>query len=583
MPTTRSAQMPHTVRRVAHATLLAVAASIALSVNGCSLLVERGATQCETDADCRSLGSAFVGARCSTRKVCEVGARNNSGNEGGESVACTTNRDCNEALGAPSLCRSSDRLCVRLLTAECDRVVGRPADDNVLVIGGLVPKAGPESVRAITMDNAAALATDEINAAGGVPLGSGAGARSIVYVSCNEGLVPAEGRPGGIATDPAMRERVVRHLTEAIGAPVIIGASSSDATLEVARLTIPKQTLLVSPTATAAAVSALADDGLVWQIPPSDDVQAKAVAAAVSLFDGRLRPGVPFIRVALVVRDDPYGRGLADALLPDLVFNDAKATAAENAALFRRVDYPNPRTNANPDLSGVVQALVDFKPQLIVGLGGDEWGSDLLRLVEENWSTLNPNPPRPLYVLPHEAITPALAALAGSSESGLLRRVLLTQPGRKTENRGSLALRYKARDEYRNTDVTVFGAPATYDAVYLAALASVGSTAVTLDGPALASGLKKLVPPGAPIDVGPSRIASAIQSLRSGQSIDVNGAFGRLDFDVAVGTARDDADLVCMELSGGSGAITARPTGRYIDSSTGKLVGTFTVPTCAGF
>jgi hypothetical protein len=69
------------------------------------------------------------------------------------------------------------------------------------------------------------------------------------------------------------------------------------------------------------------------------------------------------------------------------------------------------------------------------------------------------------------------------------------------------------------------------------------------------------VPPGRPIDVGPTGVFDAITALSKGEQIDLQGAAGDLDFDLSNGEAPADFDLLCAEIDASGSA-----TGHDVES-----------------
>ena len=69
--------------------------------------------------------------------------------------------------------------------------------------------------------------------------------------------------------------------------------------------------VLFSPCNTAAELTTIDDKGLYFRTAPPDDLQAAALTDII------MRDGVR--RVAIIARDDAYGRGLMDAVQKNLI------------------------------------------------------------------------------------------------------------------------------------------------------------------------------------------------------------------------------------------------------------------------
>src|SRR5207244_4092186 len=99
-----------------------------------------------------------------------------------------------------------------------------------------------------------------------------------------------------------------------------------------------------------------------------------------------------------------------------------------------------------------------------------------------------------------------------------------------------------------------------------------------INGPNLVEGLKKLVPPGPLINVGPDAVNEAFNHLLNGENIDFNGASGPLDFDVTVGEAESDIQIWCIDADGSGVATGFKNSGQFYSASTKKLAGTINCP-----
>ncbi|HEU4534635.1 MAG TPA: hypothetical protein VFS00_10980, partial [Polyangiaceae bacterium] len=218
--------------------------------------------------------------------------------------------------------------------------------------------------------------------------------------------------------------------------------------------------------------------------------------------------------------------------------------------------------------------LVAEPPQLVLALGTTEVVTELMTRVE----TRLPPAERPRYLFPDGGYVPQLSAFVAADQS-LGARVRGTRPllaGPTFE-----AFRKRYADSFRDgTAADSVGAAAAYDAFYLAAfaIAALGPGEV-VDGPAIARGLGRLVPPGAPFPFGPESIAAAFDSLARGGNADVDGASGPLDFDLASGEAPAGTLVWCpAPVGAGVGALPA-PSGLSFEPVRGLIIGTLS-PNC---
>jgi hypothetical protein len=95
-------------------------------------------------------------------------------------------------------------------------------------------------------------------------------------------------------------------------------------------------------------------------------------------------------------------------------------------------------------------------------------------------------------------------------------------------------------------------------------------------GTSLAKAIARLLPPGRLIDVGPGGIFDALNALAAGESIDLNGATGRLDFDTETGEAPVDLAVLCIDPNGD--APTSVESGLVYDASARALRGSMHCP-----
>ncbi|HGG57450.1 MAG TPA: hypothetical protein ENK31_06605, partial [Nannocystis exedens] len=250
----------------------------------CSFIVEF--QECRTTADCEGRGEPLT---CSEESSC-IGTK--------EFPVCDSRQVCADAFGGDFLC-GSDGVCISALTDECTRVVwpegvGR---DKVVFVGSLIPVSEPYDAITVPLQNAIELAIDDFNQTTVLP-----GGRKVAWIACDDrGLVD-------------VAERAAKHLANDVGAPAIIGPIFSEEVLQIAEsITVPAGTLMISPTASNSTISNLDDNNLVWRTIPSDVYQSSAIADRIFL-DLDPKPA----NVVVLIKDDAYGNGLAERIVPEL-------------------------------------------------------------------------------------------------------------------------------------------------------------------------------------------------------------------------------------------------------------------------
>ncbi|MER7008924.1 ABC transporter substrate-binding protein [Dactylosporangium sp. NPDC000555] len=160
-----------------------------------------------------------------------------------------------------------------------------------LKYGLLLPKTGALAFQGPPMFAAAKLAIKEINEAGGV-LGQ-----------------PVQVEEGDDGTNPdAAKATAAQFISR--GVAVIIGAGASGVSKAVIPQVAQAGRVMISPSATSDELTKFDDKGFFFRTSPPDVLQAKAVADVI-MRDGHTK-------VAIIARDDSYGKGLAEGVRTDL-------------------------------------------------------------------------------------------------------------------------------------------------------------------------------------------------------------------------------------------------------------------------
>jgi ABC-type branched-subunit amino acid transport system substrate-binding protein len=467
-----------------------------------------------------------------------------SDDDGGDEQGCASNQQCIDQAGGPAVCRSKQ--CVALTSQDCTEVAGLDGSStDPVVFGGMTPITGGFASLGLPMKEGWDLAVEEINQTGD---------RKVVVVSCHD-------------LDDSVR--AARHLVEQVRVPAIIGPAFSGVTIKTAQeVTIPAGVLLMSPSATSPSISGLQDQDLVWRNVASDAFQAVPLARLVSALEEQVRAEFALaptdkIRLAMTVKQDAYGIGIESEIVKLIQLN-GEPLSGENLKNLLSIPYDDPEEDPNVDYAPVVADVAAFRPHILLPLGTNEIVTEIMKGVE---ATLPAGAPAPRYLLPDGGRTTGdLSDVIGANDS-LRTRVLGTVPGRPGAAYASFAARFQAK--YAKEPDTF--ADNGYDAGYLLALASVAAGG-NLTGAGMAAGLRKLVPPGAPAELGPATLAEARAKLAAGESIDVAGVSGSLDFDDN-GDVQTDIDIWCVA-RGDGGTIVLKSSGQYYSATSAKLEGT---------
>lgn len=572
--------------------IVALMGFLSLAAAACSLIVERGADQCSTDADCRSRGPAFQDAVCSADRTCVSGTtlfdagEDTSTSETEPVRECETNAECITKLaGAPAICRKDTHVCVAVLDEECETVRSTTAtgttlegadavrDDDTILIGALISSKAPGAggQRSISRLHAVELAVSEVMAtAGGLPAVAGkTKRRPVAVVGCNDHELQSPPPP-----EPAP-VRAGNHLYE-LGVAGVVGANTSGNTIQVIPILPKRGVFLISPSATTPILTSADDDGLFWRTAPSDALQAIPLASLI--MDRAPDNGTQ--RVFVLYRNDAYGVGLFEKTVPLLTRNGLPITDVSNTSIFRARLHAQ---ESSADLSSLVTEAHAFRPNVIAILGTTDTIDKFVTPLETGWNLATSNAPRPVYVgsdsFKAGAGVPTAVGRDEAADSGvgssppLRERFVGTAPGRPTATTDAFKIRFEPR--YGSENSGAFGTAGAYDAAYVIMYGIAASSSEVVTGRSIADGVRKLVGGATKIDVGPSGINDAFQRLSAGQTIDLNGASSPLDFDEA-GESPADIEVWCVSQT--PPAINLLTTPRFYNAATQQMSGVFSCP-----
>lgn len=546
-------------------------AGLALLASGCTAIVFSDGENCESNDDCLALGAGFENAVCTSDKICVDAS----------TVGCSTSQECIDDLGTDTA-RCIENACVNLVTGDCRSVepVEAVANDNAIIIGWMGALEGDFVSIGEPIQQATQLAVEEFNdqSSGGLPGGASGTRRPLVLLSCHD-----------LADESGIR--AANHLVDTVKVPAIVGPLFSSISLNViSEVTVPKEVLTISPSATSPVFTDFADNDLHWRTVPSDAFQAVPLAFLVGQLETRLRNEMvlgdmePF-RVVTVSNDGAYGQGLFDAFNSQVTFNGKTASQNLTDGNYTVLSYEDPAENENVDLSSVVSEIIALNdpPHLVVALGTNEiidregMAEGILSLLEAQWDTQAGPPPRPYYLFPDGGKVDELLALADADTSTppLSVRVRGTAGSGALNNPryDSFALRYQSR---YNAPPGIYSENA-YDAMYLLAYSILAAGDGALTGPFIASGLK-MMSDGSKVDAGPNNINATINALSGGGSIDYEGASGPLDFNNDTGEASSNIEVWCLGENNQMKSVFTS-SDQFYEAATDTVVGTDTCDT----
>jgi branched-chain amino acid transport system substrate-binding protein len=156
------------------------------------------------------------------------------------------------------------------------------------------------------------------------------------------------------------------------------------------------------------------------------------------------------------------------------------------------------------------------------------------------------------------------------------RRFLSLTSASATPTNARFVARYS--EAYAEPVSRTFSPNSSYDAFYVLAYATLALGREPVTGTSLARAIARLLPPGRPIDVGPSGIFDGLNTLTAGGNVDLNGATGRLDFDTETGEAPVDLAVLCVRPAARGDAVDSVESGLIYDATTRALRGSMHCP-----
>jgi len=480
---------------------------------------------------------------------------------------CRAALDCAGPPDATMTCRADGR-CVRMDSEDCS-VLASAADvasRDTVWLGAMFPTKGPdaEAFGAACVNALDVARRDFADVSGG----AGSQRRRFALVACD---------------DSADASRAAKHLVDDVRAPAVIGFRTSKEVIDLSTsIFLPSATMVVATLNQSALitdlVSAPDQPRLVWRTIPSYAQSAPPVGAIVGqLFEPELRgagvvlPGAP-LRVALLRLSTAAGRSFADAMFTTLRFNGK--SALENGADFREFTLGDPsRIESKADYESAVAGLLAFRPHVVVYMDGDYVLGNVLAPLEARWPAKERYRPRYASVgLQQRA--PFFQWIGKRRE--LRRRFLSVQLPSSLMPNAKFVHRYNELFSPKITDATAPGV--VYDAFYVVAYAAHTLGVGPVTGLALSRAVRRLVPPGEPLEVGSAGVLRGFNLLDTGQSIDLAGAGTSLDFDLATGETKSDMVVTCIDADATGNAVGTRECGVVYHVATNSLQGSRTDP-----
>ena len=480
---------------------------------------------------------------------------------GAATRACESNAACSRP-GAPAICRPEVG-CVALRSVDCEPFADARAlaSADTVWFGTLLPRSGPDAAAFGEREtHAVELARRDFAQLMSSATGALDRARPLGLVACDD------------AVDP---HRAAHHLVDDLGVPAVIGFYSSLEAIELASsLFVPRRVLAIASLNTNPLVTAVPQPAgaprLVWRTTYNSADAARALSAFVA---GELEPALHTarpLRVAVLRPRNAAGAALSDTFLQALHVNGT--TALGNGEAYRELTFEAEAPRTSPEYAALVDALLGFAPDVVLYAGNAAIVDALFAPLEARWPA---GARRPRYasiaLLPKE-----LLAFIGSNADRRHRFFGVTPVG-STSTNARFVTHYN--EVFADQITRTINPNASYDAFYLLAYASYTiPRGEPVTGDRLARGFARLVPPGRPIDVGLAGIFDAYQTLSRDASIDVTGATGALDFDLATGESAFDQAILCAGVDAHGAVVDGVESGLVYTARAQQLTGAMRCP-----
>lgn len=422
--------------------------------------------------------------------------------------SCTASTECAAAFGFGWSCAADGYCHEETLHPRCeafpdDLFTDKAGHSDDIVFGGIFDLSETSFE---FMVRAARLAVLQANEHEGLE------SRPFALVTCTNEVDPTRDDLDGESSI----ETVGTWLSANIGVRGIVGPVRSGEA-EVAYNTLaPLDTLMVTPSATSPALTALdglsASDeqpGLLWRTVPPDDLQGAVIAIEMVEVLGAER-------VAVVHQTGAYGEGLAE------VFVDNFAAAGGSSELF-------PFTTVT-ELGAAVPLVADGAFDHVLMISSNN--SDIIGFLNaaggsDAFDDLG-------IFLTDGAFDAQILKEAEGAAGHLFPNIRGTVPRPSIGETHYETFAAQYRVVYDGQDPAEFGFTAqAYDAAWLLIYGSAWATyqeGGAIGGRTMARGLRHLSA-GTPLDVGPSSWNLARATFREGDPFDAYGASGHLDFD----------------------------------------------------
>ena len=423
----------------------------------------------------------------------------------GQRSACERSSQCRASFGVGHVC-GEDGLCRpvaphrRCRSADPPDLLEAPERHRSTVVIGTIFGSIPSEQIDL---HAAELAVRQARRAGGLP------DHPLALLHCDS--TPF----AGDELDDVEAAAEVAHYLADFGAPVILGATTSSGTVAAYEALRGRDVVLISPSATSAELSELDgvshDDerpGLLWRTVASDDLQGRVIA------EDMRRRGVQ--RLTILHEPGPYGGALArvvaselaGAAMVDVLTFDASTLATRVVEIAERDD------DELLLVSSIIGDLIGF-------LNAASVSPRLLERYSSRGIFLTDAAAQMELI---DEVMPAARAFFPQIRG--TRPAVASDTPLQEELYGAFAIEF--REDPTSSSFTAHSYDAGALALYGLAWASLQEAEIS--GTTIARGLRR-TSEGEQLAVRAASWPLLLEAFRAGESIDLSGASGGLDFD----------------------------------------------------
>lgn len=436
-----------------------------------------------------------------------------------DTTTCESNAECRDAFTLGSVC-GDDGFCTKPeIPARCGKSFPEDLLDDPdkysddILLGSLF-----SFVSHLDTLQATELAVRQVNQNGGLD------GRRYAVLHCDY-----EAMAGDDLDDIAAVEMLAPYLSDSLGVPAIIGPRGSSRTEATFNSVRELDTIVISPSATSPALTALdgmsASDespGFLWRTAPPDSLQSQVIATDM------LDRGVT--NAAVIFQPGAYGDALANLFVQR--FTEGGGQSAMQFPFDAGGDFATTVAVVADEINaGNIEEVLFVSSDIADYVAFFQSATATPDLEEQYVNVLGATAGEGGLFLADAAFSSMLLEATAATSSALFAKVRGSRPApAEGVLFNSFAAAYTSTFNEDSTGSAF--TPHSYDAAWLVIYGTAWAEFQTggISGLGVAQGLRK-VSSGSPIDILPASWNGVVDSFRNGTSIDVQGASGILDFD----------------------------------------------------